>query len=52
MHTAVRERPSGISPCSISARRSSGANVLYRESPMGHAIDPDFLRELAAWLPV
>ena len=30
----------------------AGANVLYRESPMGHSIDPDSLRELAAWLPV
>jgi phospholipase/carboxylesterase len=29
----------------------SGADVLYRESPMGHSIDPAFLGELAAWLP-
>jgi len=25
--------------------------VLYRESPMPHAIDPTFLRELRLWLP-
>jgi phospholipase/carboxylesterase len=26
------------------------ADVTYRESPMAHAIDPDFLRELPAWV--
>jgi predicted esterase len=26
----------------------AGAEVLYRESPMGHSIDPAFLRELVA----
>ncbi len=26
------------------------AQVLYRESPMGHAIDPGFVRELRPWL--
>jgi phospholipase/carboxylesterase len=30
---------------------AAGAPVLYRESPMQHAIDPRFLREVAAWLP-
>jgi phospholipase/carboxylesterase len=30
----------------------SGAEVLYRETPMFHQIDPDFVRQIAAWLPV
>jgi phospholipase/carboxylesterase len=29
----------------------AGADVLYRETPMFHQIDPDFIREIAAWLP-
>ena len=29
----------------------AGAEVLYRETPMFHQIDPDFTREIAAWLP-
>jgi phospholipase/carboxylesterase len=29
---------------------AAGAEVTYRESPMPHAIDPGFLRELPAWL--
>jgi phospholipase/carboxylesterase len=29
---------------------NAGASVLYRESPMGHTIDPMFLRELVGWL--
>jgi phospholipase/carboxylesterase len=28
----------------------AGAEVLYRESPMFHQIDPEFVRELADWL--
>ncbi len=28
----------------------AGADVLFRESPMPHAIDPDFLRELVPWI--
>src|SRR5215213_3969576 len=28
----------------------AGADVLYRESPMPHTIDPGFLRELPRWL--
>jgi phospholipase/carboxylesterase len=28
----------------------AGASVLYRESPMGHTIDPGFLQELGPWL--
>ncbi len=28
----------------------AGADVLYRESPILHAIDPDFLRELVPWI--
>ena len=28
----------------------AGAGVLYRESPMAHTIDPEFLRELPGWL--
>jgi phospholipase/carboxylesterase len=30
----------------------AGAAVLYRETPMFHQIDPDFVREIAAWLPI
>jgi len=30
----------------------AGADVLYRETPMFHQIDPDFVREIAGWLPV
>jgi phospholipase/carboxylesterase len=30
--------------------KRAGADVLYRESPMPHAIDPSFLRELPGWL--
>ena len=29
---------------------SAGAEVTYRESPMGHTIDPAFLRELPDWI--
>jgi phospholipase/carboxylesterase len=29
---------------------AAGADVTYRESPMPHAIDPGFLRELPEWL--
>ena len=29
---------------------AAGADVLYRESPLPHAIDPRFLSELAPWL--
>jgi predicted esterase len=28
----------------------AGAQVLYRETPMFHQIDPVFVREVAAWL--
>jgi phospholipase/carboxylesterase len=31
---------------------NAGADVLYRESPMGHSIDPAFLAEIAEWLPL
>ena len=30
----------------------AGADVLYREAPMGHTIDPAFVEELAEWLPL
>jgi phospholipase/carboxylesterase len=30
----------------------AGANVLYRETPMFHQLDPGFVREVAEWLPV
>jgi len=30
---------------------SAGADVLYRETPMGHQLDPAFVREVAQWLP-
>jgi phospholipase/carboxylesterase len=29
---------------------SAGADVLYRETPMGHQLDPAFVRDVAAWL--
>ncbi len=29
---------------------AAGATVLYRERPMGHSVDPRFLRELADWV--
>jgi phospholipase/carboxylesterase len=29
---------------------ASGAEVLYRETPMYHQIDPDFVLEIAGWL--
>ncbi|MFN2490213.1 MAG: alpha/beta hydrolase [Actinomycetota bacterium] len=29
---------------------AAGADVLYRESPMAHGIDPGFVQEIAAWL--
>jgi phospholipase/carboxylesterase len=34
------------------ALTEAGADVLYRESPMGHSIDPSFLDEIRAWLPL
>lgn len=30
----------------------AGAEVLYRETPMFHQIDPEFVREIRDWLPV
>ena len=30
----------------------AGADVLYREYPLAHAVDPRFLDELARWLPL
>jgi phospholipase/carboxylesterase len=29
---------------------SAGADVLYRETPMFHQVDPDFVREISRWL--
>ncbi|HET7429097.1 MAG TPA: hypothetical protein VFJ66_06580 [Gaiellales bacterium] len=29
---------------------AAGADVTYRESPMGHSVDPRFVQELSAWL--
>ena len=29
----------------------AGADVLYRESPLPHTVDPAFMRDLAEWLP-
>jgi len=34
------------------ALTEAGADVLYREYPLPHAVDPGFLGELAAWLPL
>jgi phospholipase/carboxylesterase len=28
----------------------AGADVIYRESPIGHALDPSFVLELRAWV--
>ena len=33
------------------ALEQAGAEILYRETPMFHQIDPDFVRQLAEWLP-
>jgi phospholipase/carboxylesterase len=33
-------------------RRLGEENLLYREYPLPHAIDPGFVREVSAWLPV
>jgi phospholipase/carboxylesterase len=33
-------------------RRLGDENLLYREYPLPHAIDPAFVREVSAWLPV
>lgn len=30
----------------------AGADVLYRETPMFHQIDPEFVRAIADWLPI
>jgi predicted esterase len=27
----------------------AGADVTYRESPMAHSVDPEYLTELAGW---
>jgi phospholipase/carboxylesterase len=31
---------------------AAGADVLYRETPMFHQIDPEFIRVIADWLPI
>jgi phospholipase/carboxylesterase len=35
---------------SLAELEAAGAEVLYRESPIDHAIDPAFVRELVPWL--
>jgi phospholipase/carboxylesterase len=35
---------------SLEQLRAAGADVLYRESPIDHAIDPAFVAELRPWL--
>jgi phospholipase/carboxylesterase len=35
---------------SLDQLRGAGANVLYRESPIDHSIDPAFVAELVPWL--
>jgi phospholipase/carboxylesterase len=35
---------------SVEQLRAAGAEVLYRESPLGHAIDPAVVAELRPWL--
>jgi phospholipase/carboxylesterase len=29
---------------------AAGADVTYRESPIGHSVDPRFVQELSVWL--
>jgi phospholipase/carboxylesterase len=31
---------------------AAGADVLYRESPMPHSVDPEFIPQLREWLPL
>jgi phospholipase/carboxylesterase len=35
---------------SLAQLEAAGAEVLYRESPIEHAIDPEFVAELRPWL--
>ena len=35
---------------SVAQLEAAGAEVLYRESPIDHAIDPAFVAELRPWL--
>ncbi len=35
---------------SLAQLEAAGAEVLYRESPIDHAIDPAFVDELVPWL--
>ena len=35
---------------SLEQLHEAGAEVLYRESPIDHAIDPAFVRDLVPWL--
>jgi phospholipase/carboxylesterase len=30
---------------------AAGADLVYRESPMPHSVDPEFLGELREWVP-
>ena len=30
--------------------KEAGADVLYRESPMPHSVDPSFIAELQPWV--
>ena len=35
---------------SVAQLEAAGAEVLYRESPIDHAIDPAFVAELVPWI--
>ena len=43
--------PVGFARQAQALLEQAGADVLYRESPLPHTIDPHVLREVAAWLP-
>ena len=57
---AGRPRPAGILALSgfipqvegleLDLSKAAGADVTYRESPMGHSVDPDYLSELSGWV--
>jgi phospholipase/carboxylesterase len=42
--------PVGFAHRSVEQLRTAGADVLFRESPMEHAIDPAFVTELVPWI--
>ena len=49
-HLRRRDPGRARAPLARASSRSAGAEVLYRESPIDHAIDPRFVAELVPWL--